>query len=882
MSLLSRLMNLARQDRLNRDLDEEMESHIAEAIEHGRDPEEARRAFGPLLRHREESRDIKLVPWLESLRADVVFGCRQLRKNRVATWAAVLSLALAMGASLCAFRLVDALLLRPLPVADAGRLFVLTFPYADQSGRVQVADAFDYPQFRALRAALKDHAELFAITGPNRNGLTFGSDDDVERFARQSVSGGMFAAFGLRPALGRLLTRTDDTTPGAHPVAVLSYDYWRRRFGKDPGVVGRHFRMGRDLYEIVGVTEEAFTGTDPGTVTDVFLPTMMNAAAIDNPTWSWFRIWVQVRPGNSPEAVRARLRAAVAAWRAQRIKSWPADTSRQAITEYLAADISLEPASAGFSHIQRQYRQPLAALAALVLLVLLIACANVANLMTAQGSARAREMALRVSIGASRRRLAQLVLVESLIVAVLACTLGIAFAWEAAPFLVSRISQPDFPVRLALPADWRVAAFAAGLTLAVSVLFGLLPALRAAAVPAMSVLRGGDNPGKRRRMFNGLIAGQVAFCLVVQLVAGLFVATFYHLAHQPIGFVADRLLAVETVTRNNVRRPLANWEEVRQRLEAVPGVESAAFCGWAPMSGNTWFDNVRTSGRAVDDQEAYFLAVSPGWLATMRIPLLAGRDLAPLDRHPGAAIVNAAFARRYAGGANPVGRTFDSRVANSLVPSTIVGYAADARYRDVREPILPTIYVPFGEAEGGLDWATFMVRLGGVERPDIEPALTREVARARPEFRVVNIRSEAELVDQHIVRERLLAMLSGFFASVALILAALGIYGSIHHWVLQRRREIGIRMALGAPARSVVFQAAFGILSVIGIGAAAGLAGGLASQRYVQDLLYGVNAADWEMLTLPVASILAAAVVAAVPPVLRALRIDPVATLRAE
>ena len=695
MSLWSRLVNLVRQDCLTRELDEEMEAHIAEAVEQGRPEEEARRAFGPSLRWREESRDIKLVPWLDSLRADVVFGSRQLRKNGVASWAAVLSLALAMGACVSAFRLVDALLFRPLPVAHPERLFVLTFPYTDPDGSVEVADSFDYPQFRALRAAVQGHAELFAITRPNRNALTFGSGENAERFARQSVSGWTFAALGLRPALGRLLTSADDVTPGAHPVAVISYDYWNRRFGRDPAVVGRRFRMGNDQYEIVGVTEEAFTGTEPGLVTDVFLPTMMNASAIDNPRWSWFRIWVRVLPGHSPGAVREQLRAAVAAWRAERVKTWPADTPSRAISEYLAADVSLDPASAGVSPIQRDYRRPLFALGVLVFLVLLIACANVANLMTAQGSARAREMALRVSIGAGRRRLAQLVLVESTIVAVLASALGVAFAWWAAPFVVSRISQPDFPVRLVLPFDWRFAGFAAALTLGVAALFGLLPAVRAAAVPSMTVLRGGDNPRNRRRTLNVLLAAQVAFCFVVLLVASLFVATFDRLSHQPTGFVADRLFAVETVTRGNVRRPLTTWEEVRQHLESVAGVESAAFCGWALMTQNSWSDNVRVNGGPTDDRDVYFLAVSPGWLKTMRIPLVAGRDLTSRDAYAGAAIVNHAFARRYFGGINPVGRTFDSRVADALVPSAIVGYAGDARYRDMREPVLPTVYVPF-------------------------------------------------------------------------------------------------------------------------------------------------------------------------------------------
>ncbi len=899
MSLWSRLANLARQDRLNRDLDEEMASHVAEAIERGRDPEEARRAFGPMLQRREESRDIRLVPWLDSLRADAVFGWRLLRKNGVASWAAILSLALAMGASMSAFRLVDALLLRRLPVANADRLYVLTYPYTDAGNRVEVGDTFDYPQFAALRRAVELDAELLAISRPGRNGLTFASDEDIERFSRQSVSGRMFAAFGLRPAVGRLLTEGDDVTPGAHPVAVLSHDYWTRRFRGDPAAVGRRFRMGTDVYDIVGVAQQGFTGTEPGAITDIFVPTMMNAAAIGNPTWSWIRIWVQLRPGASAAVVRERLRAAVAAWRAERVKTWPADTPPAVISEYLKAEVTLEPAGAGFSLTQVEFRRPLAALGALVLLVLLIACVNVANLMTAQGSARVREMAMRISIGAGRWRLAQLVLVESAMIAALASLLGVVFAWWAAPFVVSRLSRPDLPVRLVLAADWRVTAFAAALTLAVALTFGVVPALRAASVPSMSVLRGGDDPSRRKRRLHALIAAQVAFCVVVQLVAGLFVATFHRLSHQPTGFTADRLLTLETVTRRNERRPLSNWREVLQHLKAVDGVESVALCGWALMTGNGWSDNVAVNGTALDSDEVYFLAVSPGWLQAMGIRLIDGRDLAATDTFAGTAIVNEAFARRYFNGRDPVGRTFDTRAEGKLAPSAIVGYAADARYRDMREPILPTAYVPFptdalpeiarpldaetpGARRKGLDWATIVVRLSPGARPDVAQVLRREVTRARPEFRVVNLRTQAELVDQHTLRERLLAILSGFFAAVALLLAGVGIYGSLHQYVQQRRRDLGIRIALGASPRRVVLHATSGILSMLVLGTAGGIAAGFASQRYVQELLYQVTAADWTMLALPVGAIGAAAVLAALPPVVRALRIDPATTLRAE
>jgi putative ABC transport system permease protein len=881
MSIVSRVFNVFRQERLNREIDEELASHIAEAIDEGRDPAEARRVLGSPLRLREASRDVRLVTWLESLRADIVFGFRQLRKNRAASAATILSLALTMGACISAFRLVDALLLRPLPVAAPERLFLLTYPTTNVEGQAETGDTFDYPQYRALRSAVECDAELLAITRANRNGLTFTSDANTERFWRQLVSGRMFAAFGLKPALGRLLAAGDDVTPGAHPVAVLSYDYWSRRFARDPSVIGRRFRMGTDLYEIVGVADPRFTGTEPGSITDVFVPTMMNAKAIDNPTWGWVRIWVQLKPGARPDVVRQKLRAAVAAWRAERAKTWPADAPRQQVAEYLNADVRLEPAAAGFSRLQNEYRRPLAALGIVVTLVLLIACANVAGVMTAQAVARSREMAMRVASGAGRWRLVQLVLMESALVAFLASALGVVFAWWSAPMVVSRLTSSDNPVQLVLQADWRLIGFAGGLALAVMLLFGLIPALRASSLPAMNVLRGGY-PHTRRRVLNGLIVAQVAFCVLVQLVAGLFMTTFDRLSRQPTGFVADGLMAVETVTRNNEPQPYVFWQQVGEHLQAIDGVESVALSGWALLSGNTWTDNVTVSGQPQEADEVYFLAVSPGWLKTMGIRLLDGRDLAEQDTYSAAAIVNESFARRYLRGAQPVGRTLETQSGDEHVRTMIVGSVADARYLNMRESIRPTVYVPFRDRARGMDWATFVVRAKPGAGKSVAAVLRREVTRARPEFRVVGLRTQTDLVEQHMIRERLLATLSLFFGGVALLLAGLGVYGALHQWVLRQRRDIAIRLALGASVRSVVALATAGMLAMLALGSGMGLAAGLASERYFDGLLYHVKATDWPMLAFPVAAILVVAVCAALPPVARALRINPATVLKAE
>lgn len=883
MALWKRVANVFRGARLNREIDEEIQAHLEEAEARGRDPEEARRAFGPLLATREASRDVRLVPWLESLLADVRFAWRQLVKSKVTSVAAILSLGLAIGCCTSAFRVIDALLLRPLPVADPDRLRFLSYQYSDHAGHKQWADSFEYPCFRQLREAVRGQAELMAISPAESIGAGYGSGGEPERVYRQYVSGWSLSALGLKAAVGRLLTESDDLTPGAHPYAVLSHDYWQRRFGGDPAVVGRKFSSGA-TYEIVGVVERGFTGTDTGVMTDVFLPTMMNARAIANQHWSWFRVWAKLAPGVTEQAVHQTLSGALAAFRAEKAKSF-GDTPRDRIEAYVNAPLMLEPAGAGVSNLQKRYRRPLAALAALVALVLLIACANVANLMTAQASARAREMSLRVSIGAGRVRLAQMMLVEGALVALLATGVGALLAWWSAPFVVSMIASPGNAPRLALPADARVLGFGAALAFAVTLLFALAPALRASGVRPASVLKGGEDPHGRRRLMNGVLAAQVAFCFLVHLNAGLLVSTFERLTRQPLGFVPEGLLALETVGQRD--QPYPVWQQAADHLRTVSGVEGAALATFPLMSGNGWSNSIWVDGQMRRGVEPYFLAVSPGWFDTMRIAWVDGRDFRPEDTHPRVAIVNEAFARQFFGGRNPVGQTFEKAENNRRNPIQIVGWVRDVRYRNLREPIRPTVYVPFrldsGKPEfGDRNWATLMVRVAKEPGGGIAALLRSEVPRARPELRVAHVWTQTELVAQHAIGERLLAVLSAFFAAVALVLAAVGLYGVLDYSVLRQRKEIGIRMALGAPAATIAGRVTREITAVLVAGSAAGLALGLASQRYLATLLYQVKGTELTMLVFPAATILAASLVAALVPVVRALRIDPASMLRSE
>jgi predicted permease len=889
MSIWSRLANVFRKERLIEEIDEELRHHLDEAVAEGRDPVEARKAFGSMLRRREESQDIRLLPWLDALRADVSVGWRRLSKSKATTSAAVLSLGLAIGACAAAFRLADALLLRPLPVDAPERLYVVAHLEAGPDGAINTSDGCDYPLFLSLREAAGGMAELIAISYAERVDLTYGSDQELEKAYRQYVSGWMFGSFGLRPALGRLLTRDDDVNPRAHPYAVLSHEYWTHRFGQDPSIIGRTFRVGDDLYEIVGVAEERFTGTEPGTLTDVFVPATMHPG-VSRVDWSWLRAFVRIPRDVDVETVRERLQATFRTVRQETAKQF-AGRPRQTVERFLHERIRLEAAAAGVSAMQKDYRRALVALGVLVAIVLLMACANVANLMTAQAAARSHEMALRASIGAGRRRIVQLVVVECALIAGLATAIGTGLAWWSAPLVASLINPPDNPARLPMPADWRILGFGLVLAMVATCLCGLTPALRASATRPMSVLRRGAARPDRRRTMHALIGLQVAFCMLVHIVAGLFVVTFQRLSSEPVGFAAERLLAIDVVAPR--ARP-GSWNEVASHLASVPGVEGVAMSAWPLLSGNTWNAFVSIDG-ALQERRPSFLTVSPGWAEVMRIPLIDGRDFTADDAYPGVAIVNEAFARQFFDGRNPVGRWFEEtpsrgnalpkEAAGTRYRVRIVGLVRDARYQTMREPFPPTVYVPFQSVDAGgvaepINWGTFMVRTAGPDPMALASVLRREVPRARSEFRVSNVRAQLGLNQSHTVRERLLASLAAFFAAVALLLAGVGLSGVLHYSVIQRRREIGIRLALGASGGDVARRVTMKTGATVVVGALAGLALGLASERYVDALLYQVRVTDAGMLVLPSIAILAVAMLASISAVVRAVRIDPLTMLR--
>jgi predicted permease len=893
MSLWSRISNAVRGKRLSREIEEELQSHIDEAIASGRDPKEARRAFGSALRVSEASHSIRAAGWLESLLADVRFGWRQLWRNKVTSFAAVVSLALGIGSCVAAFRLIDALLWRPLPISNSSNLYALSRKMTGFEGKPIEDGHWATPDFNLMRDAVKDQADLIAISDADRTDITWSTDDEMEKAHVVYISGNMFPLFfsdlGLEPALGRLLAPADDRAPGASPYAVLSWDYWNHRFGGDPKVLGGSLHIGNQTFQIIGVGPRDFTGTEKGTVTDIFLPLSMNSFATQDSV-DWHRTFLMLKPGVNPatavEPLRQHLSVVNRAFEADCSKCFRGAT-QGSIDRFLNQTLVFYPAGAGISDLQEDYRRYLGVLGLLAALVLLIACANVANMMTAQAAARSREMALRISIGAGRRRLVQLILVQSALLALLASGLGAFFAAWSAPFVLSLINPPDNPARLALAADWRVLFFGFGLIILVVLLLGLLPALRASAVRPVAALKGGEDPHSPRRLMRGAIALQVAFCFLVLFLSSLFVASFQRLQNRPLGFSTDRLLLLETVAGKG-QLPIV-WNQTAEALRAAPGVDSVAISGW-PLLGRIRINSdISINGAPPSPTPGWFLNVSPGWLSTMNIPLVSGRDFRPEDISPGAAIVNETFVKTFFPGQDPIGRSFE-RGANQPI-NKIVGVTPDVPYDDLREPSRAVFYVPFTEidvlnnnksAPSVVDFATFTIHSNAQNPLALAGSLRQFIAQRHNGLRVSNITTQFDLVRDQTVRERLIAMLAAFFAAVALLLAGIGLYAVLNYSVLQRRREIGIRMAIGSTRAGIVRIVTLDIFLMIALGGCTGVVLGFGAARYVESLFYQVKATDADMIALPTCAMLLSALVATLPAVLRALRTDPTEILRSE
>ncbi len=891
MSWLSRLVNVFRSDRVGDALDDEVSFHIEATtdalIDQGLSPEDAaaqaRRRFGNAGALRERSRDLKLLPWLDGLVRDVRIGSRALRRDALVSLAAIVSMALAIGACTAAFGLIDALVLRRLPVADPERLVYLAYANPEVAG--QENTSFSYPLFQRFRDAAANRDAVALFSSQTRRSVDYADGSPtLEKPQVQFVSGNAFAVLGVVPAAGRLLTAQDDTTQGGHPVAVISHGYWQARFGADPGAVGQWMTIDGRRFQIVGVSSSAFTGVEPGIRTDVWLPALMypQTRAFSEGQWHWFRVWARLAPGTDASALRERFQPVFTRFRTELKDMFRPDDPADRIQRFVSARLLVRPAGNGPSSLREQYARPLWILAAVVGLVLLIACTNVANLLTARAAARDREMALRLSIGAGRWRLIQQLMVESALLSGLASLLGLLFAAITAPAIVSWLNPADQPAYVDFRLDWRVLTFASLLGLSAAALFGLLPALRASSTAPIEALKAaGHRQTHRARLGGPLLSGQVACSIAVLFVAGLLMSSFQRLARLDPGFVATgvTLVALDARSLTHDDQASAVASLALDRVRALPGVAHASLSAWPLFAGGGWTMHVRVAGKPVDNVEICFLGVSPDFIATMGIPLIDGRDFDRrdvADDKSASVLVNRAFARRYFDSERAAGRDFLVPVGGQeLASKHIVGVVGDAKYDDLKTTP-PSVYVPMRGING-----TMQIR-SALEPGALVGILREELRRVHPALAIGGVTQQSTLVDNTLLKERLLALLSGFFALVSLALAAIGLYGVLSYSVVQRTREIGIRLALGARQRAVVSQILRGVALYGVIGVAAGVAGGLYASRFLKTLLYEVEALDPISLLVPVAGLLAVGAIAAIVPARRAASVDPMVALRDE
>ncbi|MEM1245679.1 MAG: ABC transporter permease [Acidobacteriota bacterium] len=877
---MSRVLNLLRRERIRREIDEELASHLAEAVERGRDLEEAKRALGSTLRLREQSRDERLAIWLESFLSDIVFGVRQIWKNKAPSLAAVLSLALAIGACATTFRLVDSLLLRPLPVAEPEDLFSVVYRSSmpDWSGAWRDNS---YPTFLELRDAAAPDAELIAHSRVQQRELRFPTASSFEPANLQYVSGRFFPILGLEPSLGRLLSPDDDRSAGQHPVAVLSEDYWRARFGADPEALGSTFELGNTSFEVVGVVRGPFTGVEPGRPTDVFVPTMMARDILD-PSRSGFRIlgrWRGEALGAPTEQQLGTL------WKAIEDARWTqiGMVSRDWLDRYLASSrLTVEGASRGASQQQETYGPALLALLCLAAFVLMIACANVANLMFGLAVTRSRELSLRSALGAGRRRLIRLLVTETSALGLCAALLGALFSLAAAPRILERLTTAETPLQLGLPLDGRFVVFCLSLALLVCVLCGLAPALRASSLQIGPALKNGNEALRQRRLSSFLLGAQLAFCTVVILAGGAFATSLVRLSALPTGFDSEGLVNLEVSA--DPPQPEAIWTEAERQLGETVGVLAASTSGWPLLDGSSSNGRVIAQGGASSDVFVEFYCISSGWLRTLQIPLLEGSPLRPSDRYPGNVIVNESFAQLFYDGASVVGRTVQRVGENDRrTDLQVVGRIPDVKQNELRDEALPVIYVPCAATSAEGDdadrrWANFVLRTD----PSVPDTLERAVALANafPGLRVRRTRTQESIIAQDTLRERLLASLGLFFSGVALLLTSLGLFATLHSLFRRRRKDVGIRIALGGNPARIALAASRDVALTLAAAVLAGLVVGGFGLRRLQPLLFEVEANDTSVLAAPVLLVVAAAVVAALPAMLRAVRTHPIEVLR--
>jgi predicted permease len=834
---------------------------------------------------------------MRSIVPDLRYALRIFRNSPGFAIVVVTTLALGIGANTAIYSLTDQILLRRLPVRDPDGLVVLRMPGPTQghtwSDIDDGAQSFSYPFYTGLRderALLSGVLARFAIP------LTVAGPDRTERAGGELVSGNYFEVLGVGPALGRLLTPDDDRAPGAHPVAVLSHGYWTRRFGASPGVLNQSLVVNGHALTVVGVARAPFTGIQMGQPADLFIPITMKAQmtpnwnGLDDPNDYWLQMMARLSPGVSREQAEAGLQPLARGLLERQVRNL---TGISADKEARLMDrrLHLVPGAQGRLVLQEEARGGLVLLSTLVGLVLCIACANVANLLIARGVARRREIAVRLALGARRIHVVRQLLAESALLAIAGGAAGLLVAaWSIDSILLLFPPEGAFAA-LSSGLDARLLAFNFGVALLTGLAFGLLPALRATRldlVTAMKEPRTGAGTG-HVRLRKGLLVAQIAMTAVLLVAAGMFTLSLRRLQQVDLGIDADNLTTFSVAPQLSGYAPdrtAGLLDRMRRDLAALPGVVSVSAAELAVLTGNASSSNATIEGVATRDGDRIRLFrnwVGPRYFATLGVPLLAGREFAESDtaQAPRVALINQTMARRYLADRNPIGVRFAFGAGSATRPDIeIIGVVQDSKHTSVRQDEHACVYLPYSQ-NPSLGEATFYLR-STLPAAALAPSV-RDIARridaALPLFDVKTVTQQR---DESLTGDRLLSALSIGFGFLAALLAAIGLYGAMAYTVTRRTSEIGIRMALGASARSVRGLVLREAMTLAGIGLVIGLPAAAAAGRLARSLLFGIEPGD--PLLLAGAGVLLSGVMllAAWLPARRASNIDPMTALRCD
>jgi len=807
---------------------------------------------------------------------------RSLRATPLVTTIAVLSLALGIGANTALFSILNSLILKSLPVREPQQLALLD------------DNEWTNPIWEQIKPHAHDIANgAFAWSNDSFDLSQGGPTDLVDGIW---ASGEMFDVLGVSAVLGRTFAAADDARGGGRDgaVAVISYGFWQRRYGGAADVIGRSVSIGRVPFTIVGVTQRGFFGPDVGRSYDIAVtlgaePLVRGAESwLDGRSTWWLNIMARLEPGQTLEQASGRLRGLQPQIR---MATMPTKWKPEIQATYLAEPLTFVSAATGQSNLRNRYVRPLTAILIVVGLVLLIACANIANLLLARAVARRHELSVRLALGASRLRLARQLLAESIMMSAAGGLLGLLFASWASHLLVGQLTTFGRGVYLDLSLDWRVLGFTLAVAAATSILFGLAPAVGVSGVsPNEAIKEQGRSTsyGRRVGLRNGLVVLQVALSLTLVVAAGLFSRTFFALTSRDAGFDRDAILLMNVDLQQSGVAPQLRGEafdRLRESAAAVPGVAHVGMSVISPLSGSGWnaaIDSPASASLGPRQRMSWVNAVSPGWFATYGIRLAVGRDISAADRggSPKVAIVNRAFASRFFNGENPVGRQFAlDEPGGASIPYHVVGLVENAVYRSLRSEMPPTIYISIPQAERIGARMSFGITAASGTPTALIRSLTDAIGHVDPRA-AITFRSMSDQVAGTLTQERLVARLSMFFGGLALLLAALGLYGVTSYAVSRRRTEIGIRVALGADPSGVTRLVLWRVAWLVVIGVAVGAAMSLWASKFVSTLLYGLEPRD--PATFLGAALLLAAIglIAGWLPARRAARIDPTVVLR--